>query len=170
LTFQQELIKEAVGALATALLVALLATIAENEWSKRRDQRAAKFTVCTALLERASLVAQEMYTCCGHTMRLKERNQRSSDDELDALDQEYFTFTPKSGALEHELGARYGFEDVLIEAGSSSRNGSRVRERWHQINDLLTVYYWKLRYPDDLKNVFERNSLGQMDDFTQAWT
>jgi hypothetical protein len=158
LTFAQELIKEIVGALATALLVTIAGTVVVNNWSARRDERRARFELRNDLLKRSTHLAQEMYTKCQHTRRvLRTAQGKEREEALYYLDSAYLEFATAGQPLEFELGARYGFTDP---GDVNSRDGANgVWEGWHQIRDLLTVYYFNLKaeYPG---NVLERNARG----------
>ena len=158
LTFTQELIKEIVGAAATALLVTVAGTFVVNRWSARRDERRARFELRNDLLKRSSHLAQEMYTKCQHTRRvLRTAQGEEREKAFYYLDSAYLEFATEGQPLEFELGARYGFTEDGDVTSRECANG--VWEGWHQIRDLLTVYYFNLKaeYPGD---VLERNARG----------
>jgi len=70
------------------------------------------------------------------------------------FDQIYLEFSAEAAAPEIELGARYGMppeydmsENLMQETDTSAIEVNRPGEahvRWHQIHDLLTVYYFRL--------------------------
>jgi hypothetical protein len=156
LSFRQELIKELVGAAATAVLVTGIATFAITWWSRRRDERQARFELRNDLLKRSSRLAQEMYTKCQHTRRiLRDGTEHDQHEALYFLDGAYLEFAAAAQTLEFELGARFGFTQPDSPMTRDVAIG--VWEGWHQIRDLLTVYYFNLK--DDYRgDVLETNS------------
>ena len=163
LTFSQELIKEVLGAVATAVFVTIAGSLAVNGWSRRRDERRQRFELRNEPLERTSRLAQGMYTKCQHTRRvLRMAKGEAREVALYFLDETYLSFAPAAQALEFELGARYEFTGP--DAAASRDVSQGVWEGWHQIRDLLTVYYFNLRddFPDA---VLRRNSRGYDDGF-----
>jgi hypothetical protein len=185
LTFEQEIWKAIISALATALLVALggglVATLVSKSWENKREA----FELRTKLLEQASRTAQTMYVTCQHTRRVLRDNSGNTADEvkrreqiLTALDDSYRQFSADATALETVLGARYGIvsspreenqDQAETERGeqrattttTGDDNKSEAFWRWHQIWDLLTVYYFNLkgRFPGK-PNVLIVNSKG----------
>ncbi|XUL93989.1 hypothetical protein ACQ86D_51390 [Streptomyces galilaeus] len=169
LTFTEEIGKTLFGALATALFVSIAGYFAAGRWSQAReaerlksekelerqredDERAREaarreFEVRTQLVERVSAEAARLYIICQHTRRVLSDMEEASPKEelrtriLNSLDEAYLSFSANSLTLENLIGARYGVAWQLgIE--ESSR---RVFVRWHQIRDLLTLYYFNVR-------------------------
>lgn len=64
-------------------------------------------------------------------------------ERMDSLDAAYLEFSTESNALETLLGARYGVAWTLVQG--SSETPKRVFVRWHQIRDLLTLYYFNVK-------------------------
>ncbi len=95
-----------------------------------------------ALLERTSRCAQKMFVTCQHVRRV-QADHPSAQATLSAarslLDEAYRDFSIEGTALETEIGARYG---IRITAGNG--NGGQAYARWHQVRDLLTLYYFNL--------------------------
>jgi hypothetical protein len=56
------------------------------------------------------------------------------------LDEVYREFSAEAKALLMELGARYGIRETIQVNGVSGE----AYLRWHQVDDLLTVYYFNL--------------------------
>lgn len=158
LTFWQELAKEVVGALATAVLVTVAGTFVATTWSKRRDERRARFELRNDLLQRASGLAQQMYVTCQHTVRVLDVAQTDEEREkaIYFLDEGYLDFATAGPVLEFELGARYGFTKPGDVTARDVANG--VWEGWHQIRDLLAVYYFSIK--DDFRGTLETNARG----------
>lgn len=158
MSFGESLINTIVGAFSTAVLVAFFGSLAAwavtNRWQAKRQQ----FAIRAELVERVAHIAQTMYVACQHARRLL----RETPDELRKagiladLDKQYHDFSAGAAALETILGARYG---VRVAPGVTNGDArSDVFWMWHQIWDLLTVYYFSLRGPmrDD---IIERNSI-----------
>lgn len=156
LTFWQEIVKEVVGALATAVLVTVAGTFVATTWSKRRDERSARFELRNDLLQRASGLAQRMYVKCQHTVRVLGAVQTDEEREKAHyfLDEGYLDFASNGPVLEFELGARYGFTEPGDVTEPREANG--VWEGWHQIRDLLAVYYFSIK--NDFRDTLETNS------------
>jgi len=170
MTFEQEIAKALIGALATAFFVTVLGGWMASKLTARGQIRRQEFETKAALVERASQVAQKMFVVCQHTRRIlrdhvsaTETDSRARRDALADLDSAYREFSAQSAALETVLGARYGVTwnsggDPMKDA-KPSQSPSRVFWRWHQIRDLLTLYYFNLTgsFPGD---ALKRNSKG----------
>jgi hypothetical protein len=186
LSFPQEVFKSVVGAGATAVFVTVLGSAAATFWTGRfehkrrdaedardenrriaelaRDAKSVSDDIRRALLERATTVAAAMFVACQDSRRrLKEvdSNMPNALDQreiLDRLDASYLTFAVSQRALEAELGAHFGFRPIPVKAATTETPSGFVHGRWHQVADLLTVYYFNLRgeFRDD---VLKRNSI-----------
>jgi hypothetical protein len=113
---------------------------AAEELERRRQQ----FNLRAALLDRSSKCAQKMFVICQHVRRRQTdysskrgRNSRAIWAEAQALlDRSYRDFNAEAKAIETELGARYGIPEDQQKDG--------VYVLWHQVYDLLTLYYFNL--------------------------
>jgi len=130
---------------------------AERELEKQREA----FDRRAALLDRTSRCAQKMFVTCQHVRRVQkdhssEKGQKDKDALAEArmlLDEAYRDFSAEAEALQMELGARYGIRMTEAKDGVTGE----AYLRWHQISDLLTVYYFSLCH-NFRKDVLRRNS------------
>jgi membrane protein implicated in regulation of membrane protease activity len=112
---------------------------ADQELERRREE----FDRRATLLNRASRCAQKMFVTCQHVRRVQADHQ---DDQIivkeaqTLLDQAYLDFSAEAEALEMELGAWYGIRKTIQVEDVSGE----AYLRWHQVRDLLTVYYFDL--------------------------
>jgi hypothetical protein len=139
----------------------------EEKAARILEEQRREFQLRTSLLDRAVQCAQKMYATasmfvvCKRTFRRHggremyhgpaELAERRTIEALMNFDQIYLEFSAEEAALEIELGARYGEydmgEDLMQETDTSAIEANRAGEtyvRWHQIHDLLTVYYFGL--------------------------
>ncbi len=130
---------------STALLVVILGGIVGTSWSRRRELRRESFEVRTKLLNDTASVGQGMYVFMQHTRRRiiqagedsKERQQA-----LEALDEHFLDFSTEAAALQTLLGARFGVSRA-VPSGDATHLPPFLR--WHQIHDLLSLYYYNLK-------------------------
>jgi hypothetical protein len=130
---------------------------AEQDLEKLREE----FDRRAALLDRTSRCAQKMFVTCQHVRRVQrdhspEKDQKDQDTLAEArmfLDETYRDFSAEAAALQVELGARYGIRMTEAKDGVTGE----AYLRWHQISDLLTVYYFSLCH-NFRKDVLRRNS------------
>jgi hypothetical protein len=119
------------------------------------ERQREEFKVRTALLDRSTRCAQEMFITCQHVKRVKKDDPEgvAATKARELLGRTYLEFSTEALAIETELGARFG------ELRVKSKGRGEAFLRWHQIRDLLTVYYFALgeRFPG---KVLERNSKG----------
>src|SRR5215471_6658406 len=170
LSFGQEVVKTIFGAVATAAIVTvgggLTVSFTTRSWQARREL----FDLRTAELERATGTAQRMYVACQHARRvLRESKSSVPDDEqkraatLAELSDKYLQFSADAALIETVLGARFGVRWAPDGAGLVNTppgdNKSDVYWRWHQIRDLLTVYYFNLQ-GEFRDGVLARNTRG----------
>jgi hypothetical protein len=175
LTFGQEIWKTVIGAVATALFLTIFGYLAADRWGKAREQEREEsqkerereredFELRTQLVERVSRTAAGMYIACQHARRVLKDSQgvapsmiKRRNDAIEQLDGSYRQFSVESSSLETLLGARYGIAWHVPPDSIESR--SEVFVRWHQIRDLLTLYYFNLKgnFPGDS---LQRNSEG----------
>jgi hypothetical protein len=143
-TFSQQVLITLIQTSSTALLVAILGGIVGTSWSHRRERRREGFEVRTRLLNDTARVGQGMYVFLQHTRRLLI--QANDADEravaLVALDQRFLDFQQEAAALQTVLGARFGVVRA-IQAGRTTLLPPFLR--WHQIHDLLVLYYYNLK-------------------------
>lgn len=135
---------------------------AEDEKARERERE--EFELKTQLVERISRTAADMFIACQHASRVLKDNQGTDQEVttrrnnvIDQLDRSYHLFSVESASLETQLGVRYGIAWHLPPHDEESQ--SEVFVKWHQIRDLLTLYYFNLKgnFPGDS---FERNSKG----------
>jgi hypothetical protein len=108
------------------------------------ETRRQEFNLRADLLARSSTCAQQMYVICQHVRRRQaDYSSRTDDASRDLwkearslLDTSYLSFNAEAKALEIELGARFGVPE--------DRQSGSVWVLWHQIDDLLTLYYFNL--------------------------
>jgi hypothetical protein len=208
LSFWEEITKELVGAVATALLVTIVGGVLVAKWSQDAEARRSKEasdlqharnkelsdlehqrrTAATDaeharreaeteaehriedaamrrdVLSRVTSVASSMYVACQDTRRKLQRPGADLEALVRGLDRDYRRFAVAHRALEAELGARFGFRPLPLTAENLESPSGYVQGRWHQIADLLTVYYFNLiaSFPGD---VLKQNSKGTDDRF-----
>lgn len=103
-----------------------------------------------------------MYIVCQHIRRaIKEGVDESPQNEareqaIGSLDEAYLSFSVKSLALESLIGAHYGRTWRLNDGEPPAF------VRWHQIRDLLTLYYFNV-LGDFSGDVLVSNSIGTGD-------
>lgn len=143
LAFWQELVKEAVGAAATALLVTVAGGILVARWSTRREEKRELFELRRELLKRCHQTGNAFWIQLQHAARVAgNKRSRRSGALWDRLDNSYHQFVVDIRSLENEVGSRYGFGTSLA---TGERQGPQAYERCHQVRDLLTMYYFNLR-------------------------
>lgn len=113
----------------------------EHRLARQREQ----FEIRASMLDRSSRCAQTMYVKCQHVARVQAgfRSGRGTADREDAtamaeLDEAYLLFNAEAAAVQTEVGARFG---VFMADDTESRHPYLL---WHQIYDLLTLYYFSL--------------------------
>ncbi len=136
---------------------------AAKELEEQRRQHAADleiqrelFRLRTSLLDRAARCAQRMYVVCQHVRRVQRDVGNLPNEVRGQLDTAYLDFSAEAAALETEFRARFRArdpEDLRLEP-SVSTESFRIEEgekqesvtylRWHQVSDLLAVYYFAL--------------------------
>lgn len=144
-----------IGGILTAATASAQQTRQDDAEALERQRE--EFKVRTSLLDRSTRCAQEMFITCQHVKRVKKAPGVDDPKGLavpqarELLDRTYLEFSTESVAIETELGARFG--ELRVERGGSGE----AFLRWHQIRDLLTVYYFALceGFPG---RVLERNS------------
>jgi hypothetical protein len=183
LTFGQEIWKGIITAFATAALVTVAGGFIANLFSRTWETRRETFELKTKLLDQVARTAQTMYVTCQHTRRVLRDNYGNTPDEitrreqiLATLDDAYLAFSADATALETVLGARYGIywspqgekqdgakseSDKQGDSAAEGSSSSQVFWRWHQIWDLLTIYYFNLKgsFPGK-PDVLQTNSKG----------
>jgi hypothetical protein len=159
LTFEQEIWKTVIGAIATAAFLTLFGYFAAERWGKARDEKREAEEKARDLKR-----AEDMFIACQHASRVLKDNQGTDQEvttrhnnAIDQLDRSYHLFSVESASLETQLGVRYGIAWHLPPHDEESQ--SEVFVKWHQIRDLLTLYYFNLKgnFPGDS---FARNSKG----------
>jgi hypothetical protein len=132
------------GVVLLGAALGLTAGMLESSRTKRAkwEERAREqFDIRSALVDQTSRCAQAMHVACQHVRRQLPYAVQPRIDELrTVLEEAYLAFSPEALALGNQIGARYGV--VRIKDSTSKRNESWWR--WHQIYDLLTVYYFIL--------------------------
>lgn len=123
------------------------------------ERQREQFKIRATLLDRTASCAQRMFVTGQHVRRMQSDSARAegsspmAPDTLALLDDAYLQFSAEAAALQIELGARFG-----IRMSDEEDPGSGwAYLRWHQISDLLTVYYFNLR-GNFRRDVLKRNS------------
>lgn len=131
---------------------------AHREASQLLERTRQEYQLRATLLSRAALCAQTMYVTCQHVRRI-QRDAASMDPSQGAtseasellqkaaaqLDATYLEFSAEAAALETEFRARYGAgQQPAAGLEPSVTSPGEAHRRWHQIYDLLTVYYFAL--------------------------
>lgn len=104
-----------------------------------------------------------MWITCQHAWRLLRNgdSESTTDDTKSAtfalLNEAYLKFSADAAALATVLGARYGVEETES-TGQTTSTRSRVSVTWHQIRDLMTIYYYNLlgRMPEELLKTYSQ--------------
>lgn len=149
-------------------------------------QHREEFEIRSALMDRTTRCAQAMFVTCQHVRRMQKDAEsapigagRLRRRARRLLDEEYLSFATEARALESLIMARYtstpspddrggpsGHETAVTGTGmpgtGEARTGIRPGQawwRWHQIYDLLTVYYFSLTGTFRV-NVLRTNSRG----------
>lgn len=142
----------------------LTAATSSVQQARQKDAEALErqredFKVRTSLLDRSSRCTQEMFATCQHVRRVKtdavvdDPNGQAVTKARELLDRAYLEFSTESLAIETELGARFG--ELWVKGDGKGE----AFLRWHQVRDLLTLYYFALT--DRFRgNVLVRNSDG----------
>lgn len=182
LTFQQELIKAVVSAVCGAIAVTASGYVAVEAWGRRRARRdeearqrqqAARdeYELRSSMVENCARTASAMWIACQYQSRtgrfgwtLVRWPQRlfhlqGTGPNLHAA---YVTFNVESKVLETLLEVRFMPAPWVIRGEPGNEEINQALDpatRWHQIADLLTIYYFSLLgrfYGDSL----ETNVLG----------
>jgi hypothetical protein len=160
----------------------------EDEAETERHERE-EFIALKTLLDETSTCASEMYMACQHVWRVRDIAGEVESDPYKAkvvategfLDRKYLAFAAEANAIQVRIDAGYKSEPApsgpRIEATSGDKGAdSRANEkalkyqpinpapgqaswRWHQIRDLLTVYYFSL-LGERVSRVLPQNSIG----------
>lgn len=168
LTFSQELWKEVVGAISTSVFVGVAAALIVRRYNDRRERFQERTQARRSLLERSSESAATFWIVCQHSARTLSATEADVHAKtIEDLNRAYQAFIVQAVRIENEiwawfdrkmpLGGYYAREFQEREGGavSSSRRvgkdimedtvGTQAWERWHQIRDLLTIYYFNLK-------------------------
>ena len=113
-----------------------------------------EFEIRAALLGRTTRCAQGMYVTCQHVARRLADAQSHPDviardkqtaQAIALLHEEYRTFATEARALQIQIGARFPIrEPENVAATPEAVSAGQSWWRWHQIYDLLTIYYFSL--------------------------
>jgi hypothetical protein len=157
---------------------------ATAEWDARED-----FEVRSALLDRSTRCAQDMYLACQHLWRHNRTEDapkrydagRVKPPDRERLHEKYLEFSTEAQTIETLLRARYHTpEHQPIEPRVETAGGpidsyaippvtyaalpvsgrDEATWRWHQVYDLSAVYYFSLLGTDRLEGVRGSNSIG----------
>jgi hypothetical protein len=167
LTFWQEIAKSGISAAVAAVLAVVGGYFAADRWGARRDhereeidkrlqERALERELRSDLATRTISVAATMYVACQHGAR------QGPGLDTEALDRAYLAFSVDSRALMTVLDIRYQHDgDVPADRGEDDLDPLTL---WHQIRDLLTLYYFALKrgFPGD---VLQSNARGHQGGF-----
>jgi hypothetical protein len=143
-TFPQQVLLTLLQTFSTAVLVAIFGGIVASSWTRRRERRQESFEVRTKLLNDAARIGQGMYVFLQHTRRkvIQARNDDEVRQALDILDERFLLFSIEAAELQTLLGARFGVARSIVEATSTP---TQPFLRWHQVHDLLVLYYYNLK-------------------------
>jgi hypothetical protein len=143
-TFSQQIWLVLLQASSTAILVAILGGITASSWTRRRERRQEAFGVRTKLLNDSARIGQGMYVFLQHTRRklIQARDEGEANEALAALDERFLTFSIEAAELQTILGARFG---VARSLESADTDPDQPFLRWHQIHDLLALYYYNVK-------------------------
>lgn len=137
-----------------------------KENAEEMERRREEFNLRTTLLDRTSRCAQGMYVTCQHVSRVQRDQPPNTNGEsqqllagtLALLNESYLEFSAEAAALQTELGARYGINTT----DNTVRSVGEAYLRWHQVVDLLTVYYFNL-CGNFRRDILVRNSRSDTD-------
>ncbi|MER6383714.1 hypothetical protein [Streptomyces sp. NPDC001250] len=134
----------------------------QREDEERARERARReFDLRAQLVEEVTAEAARMYIVCQYTSRVIKKSRRvirkrvdsnpqdgARDQIISSLHEAYLSFSTRSQMLENLIGARYG---IAWQFESDERSASAFL-RWHQVRDLLTLYYFNLcgNFPGDV--------------------
>jgi hypothetical protein len=162
-----EVIRVCLQVMGVGIVGAVLGFAASRIEVLRREQHEA-FEIRAKLLERSTRCAHTMYVACQHYSRVEaappQMGTRTSlsgswpphapeVDPIEALHAAYLTFAAEARAVQALIGARYssdaGAAAVAARSGFPWDRPVPVRSgqswwRWHQLYDLLTLYYFSL--------------------------
>lgn len=174
MSFQQQLAVSIASGTLSAVVVTGLGGAGLWWLGRRADLRRQDYEIRTTLVERAARTAQEMFVACQHARRtqlaIHENSKRrvARDSVFRALDDTYLRFSADAASLETLFGARFGVSNGPSDP-KSPETDPHAFWQWHQIRDLLTVYYFNLAgyfQLDELEmnktgsEVLEHNSAG----------
>ncbi|MFH8698869.1 hypothetical protein [Streptomyces chartreusis] len=144
MTFSEQLWLALVQASSTALLVTVLGSVAMTSWTARRERGRADFETRTRLLDDIARVGQGTYVFMQHTRRqvLRASGESAKQEALKALDQRFLDFSIEAAQIQTLLGARFGVARAVPPA---DRTELPPFLRWHQVHDLLALYYYNLK-------------------------
>jgi hypothetical protein len=129
------------------------------------DRRHEENEIRAILLDRASRCAQTMYVTCQHVRRkqadyrdtnavpqlpwLRSPQRAAWEEAQTLLDQTYCEFNAEARAVQTVIGVRFG-------GGPEDLKSDSVYVLWHQVYDLLTLYYFNL-CGDFRKDILKNN-------------
>ncbi|WP_449338413.1 hypothetical protein [Streptomyces chartreusis] len=144
MTFSEQLWLVLIQSTSTALLVTVLGSVAVTSWTARRERGRAAFETRTKLLDDIARVGQGTYVFMQHTRRQILRASDESDrrEALRALDQRFLEFSVEAAQIQTLIGARFGVERAIPPEDHTELPPFL---RWHQVHDLLALYYYNLK-------------------------
>lgn len=144
MTFSQQMWLILIQASSTALFVGILGTVVGASWSQRREVRKESFETRAKLLNDIAHIGQGMYVFLQHTRRriIQAANPQDRAKVLEDLDERFLTFSTEAAELQTLIGARFG---VVRAAPTDNATQMPPFLRWHQIHDLLALYYYNLK-------------------------
>jgi hypothetical protein len=141
---------------------------ADAEQAKEYQDRQESFKIRAELLDRTARCAAQMYVTCRHVERLQANGGVSTGFAVSRqsallaapalLDERFLAFSAEGLTVQTEIEARFRTSNVQVDL--DSQPGTEGRDvgmgesslRWHQVYDVLTVYYYSLTgtFPADL--------------------
>jgi hypothetical protein len=143
-TFSEQLWLVLLQASSTAVFVTILGTVVVSSWTTRRERGRAAFETRTELLDEVARIGQGTYVFMQHTRRQIIRASDESDkaETLRALDQRFLDFSVEAARIQTVIGARFGVQRAVP---TGQETGLPPFLRWHQIHDLLALYFYNLK-------------------------
>jgi hypothetical protein len=143
-TFSQQMWLVLLQTSSTALFVGVLGTVAGASWSHRREVRKESFETRTKLLNDVAHTGQGMYVFLQHSRRriIQAKSSHERAKALEVLDERFLAFSIEAAELQTLIGARFG---VVRAAPAGDTIHMPPFLRWHQVHDLLALYYYNLK-------------------------
>jgi hypothetical protein len=164
-TLEYEAAKTCLQVIGLVVLGGVVALATSRVETARQDEalehqeREESFKIRAELLDRTARCAAQMYVTCRHVERL-QANGAAGDPAQSRhaallaapalLDERFLTFSAEGLTVQTEIEARFETRHTLVEVAGVEKGEASLR--WHQVYDLLTVYYFSLTgaFPPEL--------------------